>query len=60
MMERKDELLSETKMIEHLIQGDYSFVLNNFLLVFNPGLDKSSFTLLKNIIRNAQDMEFDS
>jgi hypothetical protein len=47
-------------MIEHLITGDYSFVLNNFLLVFNPGLDKSSFTLLKNIIKSAQDMEFDS
>jgi hypothetical protein len=41
-------------MIEHLIKGDYSFVLNSFLLIFNPGLDKNSYTTLKNIIKNAK------
>lgn len=41
-------------MIEHLIKGDYNFVLNHFLLVFYPGFDKNSFNVLKNIIKNAK------
>ena len=41
-------------MIEHLIKGDYSFVLNSFLIVFYPGLDKDSSNKLKSIIKDAK------
>jgi hypothetical protein len=54
-LDRPDEILSETKMLEHLIKGDYSFVLNHFLLVFNPGLEKDSYNELRKIIQEAKE-----
>lgn len=40
------------------MKGDYSFVLNHFLLVYNPGFEKDSFTDLRKIIQDAKEREF--
>lgn len=42
-------------MIEHLMKGDYSFVLNHFFLVYNPGFDKDAYTDLRKIIQEAKE-----
>jgi len=37
-------------MIKNLIHGDYSKVLNYFLLTFNPAFDRLTYASIKKII----------
>jgi hypothetical protein len=43
-------------MVEHLMKGEYNFVLNHFLLVHNPGLEKDNHAKLRKIILEASEM----
>jgi hypothetical protein len=45
-------------MIEHLMKGEYNFVLNHFLLVQNPGLEKENQVEMRKIILEASEMQF--
>ena len=45
-------------MVEHLMKGEYNFVLNHFLLVHNPGLEKDNHAKLRKIILEASEMQF--
>ena len=38
-------------MVQHLMKGDYSFVLNYFLLTYNPGFEKENYVELRKLLK---------
>jgi hypothetical protein len=43
-------------MIEHLVKGDYNFVLNYFMLTYNASLDQAAYNNLRKVIYDAEDL----